>query len=717
MSLPRFSRPLSLALIAALPGLPALAQSVAPGATIQLGTIHLDADNPVKLRFGATAGGVALIDRSDTPGDKAAPTLSEALSGTPGVVVQEFFGGNDQPRIQIRGSGQQQNPAERGLLVLMDGMPVNRADGSYVVGLALPGQAESIEIFRGASANRLGATVLGGALNFASPSGASAPGLRLSVGGGSFGRGDLAASYGIDGEAADTLLRFEHSEAEGYRDYNGSRRTSVGGNVTFATGAATTRLFFSHTDLSFDVAGPLTWDAMLNNPTSHHAGPVPVGGVPTQPGPNVLRDLPHRDTVQTLAGLRTTWENGAQVWDLGLSLSRTDDSFTFPVSGAVRATDGNDATLTARYALQGTGDLPLFEAGLSWSFGEADRDWNHNLRGNPGPAFGRNRLKAETLSLYAGANVEIGGFTLSPAVAFIHAERRNNDLWTGATRPTLTFTPAGPVIGSAPFTATDYDRSWSGFAPSLALSWQPAADQFAWISLSKSYEPPTHDDLIGAIGGTPNSGPTGLATPDLEAQSAVTLEAGWRGTRGALTWDVTAYHSRLKNELLSLRDSSGVQLAAVNAGRTVHSGLELGLSGELSETLSARLAWTWQDFRFDNDPLRGDNKLAGAPENVITLALAWQATEALSLNGKLHWVPGRTPVDNMNTLFNDSYALVDVGAEYAVSETAVVFARVSNLFDERYASSTLVLDQARPDQAAFIPGTGRAFYLGARLNF
>ncbi len=47
----------------------------------------------------------------------------------------------------------------------------------------------------------------------------------------------------------------------------------------------------------------------------------------------------------------------------------------------------------------------------------------------------------------------------------------------------------------------------------------------------------------------------------------------------------------------------------------------------------------------------------------------------------------------------------------------VIFAEVSNLFDETYASSTLVLDQASPLQAAFIPGTGRAFTLGAKLKF
>ncbi|NGM45821.1 TonB-dependent receptor [Rhodobacter sp. SGA-6-6] len=717
----RLSRPALAMLLAGtvLSAAPVLAQSVSPGATIDLGTIWLEADNPVKLRFGVTPGGVTLIDRSAAKDTEVAPRLTDALRLNPGIVLQEFFGGNDQPRIQIRGSGQQQNPAERGLLVMIDGMPVNRADGAYVVGIASPGGAETIEVFRGAAANRLGAAVMGGALNFTSPSGASQPGWRGALGAGSFGRRDLALSYGIDGETADSWFHLEHSESDGFRDYNSSDRTVVGGNVTFAMGEATTRLFFTHTDLSFDVAGPLTWAALQDDPTQVHRGPVMVGGVPTNPGPNVVRDKPHRETVQTLAGLRTTWEGAGGLFDVGLSVGRTDDSFAFPVSAGFRDTEGTDGTLTARYTIPGAGDLPLFEAGFSWSLGEADRDYFHNIGGTRGAAFGSNKLKSETLSIHAGGNVEIGGFTLSPALAFIHASRRNTDLWTGATRPTIAFGPGGPTPGTAPAVSTSYDRDYSGFAPSLALSWKPAEGQFAWVSLAKSFEPPTHDDLIGTVGGTPNSGPAGamFATPDLKAQTAVTLEAGWRGEAGALSWDVTAYHSRLKNELLSLRDTSGAALASVNADRTVHSGLELGLGAALSDTLEARVAWTWQDFRFDNDPLRGDNRLAGAPEHVLTLALDWQATEKLALSGTVHWVPGKTPVDNMNTVFNQPYTLVDLGASWSVGENAVIVAEVTNLLDERYASSTLVVDQASPTQAAFIPGEGRAFYLGAKLAF
>ena len=102
---------------------------------------------------------------------------------------------------------------------------------------------------------------------------------------------------------------------------------------------------------------------------------------------------------------------------------------------------------------------------------------------------------------------------------------------------------------------------------------------------------------------------------------------------------------------------------------------------------------------------------------MISAALEWQATGRLSVNGLVRWIPTRTPVDNMNTVYNRPYVLADLGASYALNADWTVFARVSNLFDKRYAASTLVLDQASAQQAAYIPGQGRALYAGARVRF
>ncbi|HNQ09448.1 MAG TPA: Plug domain-containing protein, partial [Giesbergeria sp.] len=99
-------------------------------------------------------------------------TLRDALDYQPGIVLQDFFGGTDQPRLGIRGSGIQSNPVNRGVLLLQDGLPLNEADGSFIIGLVEPRNAAYISARRGANATTPGATTLGGELDFVSLTGA-----------------------------------------------------------------------------------------------------------------------------------------------------------------------------------------------------------------------------------------------------------------------------------------------------------------------------------------------------------------------------------------------------------------------------------------------------------------------------------------------------------------------------------------------------------------
>ncbi len=710
-------------------------QAAAPTQASQPAQASRPAQATVQERFDALPGGVALVPQQNVP-DTANLTVSRALSSVPGVVVQDFFGGNDQPRIQIRGSGLQQNPVERGILMLQNGLPLNRADGSYIVGFANPRQAEALEVYRGYMANRLGATVLGGAINFVSPTGSTQPGMELTLSGGSFGQIGGSGQAGFKKDNVDGLIQFDVSRRDGFRVYNESERVSVNTNIGVALSEnVTTRFFAGYTNLGFDVAGPLTKAAMYADPRQVHGGPRVVGGVAVDPGPNVLRDQPRREASQFLVGSRTTATFDAHLIDVALGYTYTDDMFRFPISSGVRTTVGGDFTGLVRYAYNpAAAVLPLFETTAQITTGSADRGNYNNQSGYTGTKFGESKLDATTLSLYSGFNIPVlHNVTLSPAISYAHATRGNDDTYGLPTRPTIAYNPMNPTMllpnGAVPTVSTSYARSYDGWSPSLALSYRPDNIHTLFTAVSRSFEPPTHDDLLATVNGTPNSSPgrpnpaqpfapfAAFTTPDLKAQTATTVEGGWRGRTERFSWDAVVYYSWVDNELLSLRDATGASLGAINADKTTHFGIELGAGAKLTDRLSARVAYTYQDFRFDNDPLRGNNRLAGAPRHLINAMLQFQATDSWRLQGAVRWVPDHTPVDNMNTLFANPYVVVDLRTEYKINETFTIFAEVTNLFNETYASSTLIVDQARPDQAAFLPGDGRGFYAGMKARF
>ncbi|MCB1855596.1 MAG: Plug domain-containing protein, partial [Halieaceae bacterium] len=118
-----------------------------------------DADPELIKALDSVPGGTNLI----TPASKTQlTTLSDLFAYEPGVVVQEFFGGFDQPRLNIRGSGLQSNPVSRGVLLLQDYLPLNDADGSFIIGLIQPLATRTMTVQRGANSRVPGAVTLGG---------------------------------------------------------------------------------------------------------------------------------------------------------------------------------------------------------------------------------------------------------------------------------------------------------------------------------------------------------------------------------------------------------------------------------------------------------------------------------------------------------------------------------------------------------------------------
>lgn len=755
----RLLRTVALAALVVVPG-EAMSQSAAPGATVELPVVDVVGAVPKKAakskkkstgaasstdaqtaqtpsggavaegdaeqrgaaaeaarKLDAIAGGTSVVTNADMTA-KATATLAEALAFVPGVVVQNFFGGNDQPRLQIRGSGLQQNPSERGTLVLQDGLPINRADGSYIVGFADPKSAAFAEIYRGYTANRLGATVLGGAINFVSPTGITAPGTEVSVEGGSFGHFATQVQSGVRQGDLDAHASVTYAERDGYREHNESERTNVNINAGARVNEnISTRLFFGYTDLAFDVTGPLPWAQLEQNPKQLCSGP------PNCTGPNVGRDDPRRDAEQFRIGSRTTARYGANLFDAAFGYAYTDDTFTFPVGSGVRETDGGDFTAVLRYAYapDASRALPLFELTGQYVVGSADRNYFINRRGDKGLLFGANELDSTTLSVHAALNIPLAErLTVSPAIAYSYASRENDDVFTGA-RPRYN-AASDSYVASLPFAGTSYDRSYSEWTPSLALSYDIAREQTIFAAVSRSFEPPTQDDLIASIQGTPNTsagtnpGTAMFATPNLDAQTATTLEGGWKGRTPALAWSAIAYYSWVEDELLNLRDAFGNSLGAANADKTTHFGVEIGAAFDITTNLSARTAYTYQDFRFDGARFHG-NRLAGAPRHLLNAALRYTFVPGLWVEAEANWVPDDTPVDNANTLFNQAFAVVDVRSSYALTRNFTVFGEVSNVFDKTYASATLIVDTAAANQAAFLPGDGRAFILGAKAKF
>ena len=121
-------------------------------------------------------------------------TLADTFFLSPGIVAQPRFG-SDEARISIRGSGLQRTFHGRGIRFMQDGIPLNLADGGFDMQSIDPLTASHVNVWRGGNALANGSSTLGGAIDYLSNTGYSAPGYstRLEAGSYDYLRTRLAA--------------------------------------------------------------------------------------------------------------------------------------------------------------------------------------------------------------------------------------------------------------------------------------------------------------------------------------------------------------------------------------------------------------------------------------------------------------------------------------------------------------------------------------------
>jgi iron complex outermembrane receptor protein len=269
--------------------------------------------------------------------------------------------------------------------------------------------------------------------------------------------------------------------------------------------------------------------------------------------------------------------------------------------------------------------------------------------------------------------------------------------------------------GRTPSPALYSSLAFDDVSPRAALLWSPDRRVSVHVGVSRSIEPPTFDDMVVVQGTYPN---LSAVVHRLTPQSAVTVEVGAGGSAGPFGWNITFYRAEWRSEILQLADAAGVPRGAINADRTRHDGLESSLSWHLLEgphKLTLTATSTIGRYTFDDDPVYGSNRLAGAPPHTGSAELRYEHPAGMFAAIESNWVGGPIPVDNANHLTYGGYVLWQIRGGWRPVPRLLVFATVRNVFDRAHIASTAgVLDVARnpPATSIFLPGSGRAFTLG-----
>lgn len=268
-----------------------------------------------------------------------------------------------------------------------------------------------------------------------------------------------------------------------------------------------------------------------------------------------------------------------------------------------------------------------------------------------------------------------------------------------------------------------------GFSPSVGVTLEPFDGSQFYVNYSNTMRAPSVIESVSAFNSV-------VANADVKPERSSNWEVGTNLTRdglltgedrgmlklGYFNWGVKDYIAR------SVRNGSGpLTLNIENIDRAKFSGIELsgryeigGFTADLSANYFLNVEYCRTAGTCENKSLYGDYATNHVqPEYTIDLTLSQKLLEdQLTVGGRISHVGPRAIGHGDVTAQGASefislvdwkpYTLVDVFAEYRITEDLTAAVRVENLFDRFYVDPLGLVTQ---------PGPGRTFYASLTGSF
>lgn len=650
-----------------------------------------------------TPGNVTVLD-GDANYRRVVGNMADLLRDVPGVWAQSGSGG-DAMFLSIRGSNLDATDYDNnGVKLFQDGLPVTTADGNNHNRFLDPLQARSIVIARGANALTYGASTLGGAIDVMSPTASDGdPGMLFLDADSDGGFGARLRAGGMTGDL-DGLLTLEGRHRDGYRAHSRQNRVGLYANAGWKVSEAfDLRLFATRIDNRQQLSGALTR--------------AQFDADPWQANPSAVSGNYQLNVTSTRLAATGDWRIG-EGRRLQFGLSWENQSLYHPIVDKVLVD------------FDGPGPNPPVEV-FSLLIDTDQRTVGGMLRygviaGNHDLLLGLNLADTR---VHGGNYRNDGGRRNGQTDAVDNLSRSVElfavDRWRFAPGWTLVYGAQGVwtsrdvrILHLADGSLRHPKGDFGAINPRLGLIREIGANGQAYASLSRLFEPPTTFELRddarggGAVldpmrGNVVEVGLRGSTPSDAQA-------TGWR-------WDLSAYYARIRDEILSIDNPAapGTSLT-VNVPATVHAGIEAqwATSMPLAQggwRLEPMLGASFNMFRFDADPVYGDNRLPAAPRYVLRGELMLRRDDGLFFGPTFDRV-GQRFADFANGYRVGGYTLF--GLRFGIARDRWDgYVELRNLFDRDYVGSLGVRNAATAGDAILQPGAPRSVQAGIRIRF
>jgi len=233
---------------------------------------------------------------------------------------------------------------------------------------------------------------------------------------------------------------------------------------------------------------------------------------------------------------------------------------------------------------------------------------------------------------------------------------------------------------------------WDFVNYQIGAVYKPTANTSVYASYATSSTPPTIS--AGDQNGGTGTGTGNLATTLLDPEETESFEIGAKANLFNDRLAVSGALFKTVRKNAQIQTEPGVY---EQAGEAEVQGLELGVSGNVTDKWQVFGGYTWMDSELTEGAYNNVNvgdELANTPEHSASLFTTYRLMPKLSLGGGVYYV-GKSFGGNQggaggggNRIYAPAYTRVDLFASYDITDRASLQLNVQNAGDEEYIIRT-----------------------------
>lgn len=198
---------------------------------------------------------------------------------------------------------------------------------------------------------------------------------------------------------------------------------------------------------------------------------------------------------------------------------------------------------------------------------------------------------------------------------------------------------------------------------------------------------------------------------NLKPESTNAYEIGFSGHNEKFRYDIVLFYNDVSNMIAQVTGTYNGKAAYTfeNVADAYTGGLELSLKYDFTPDLKGSLYYT----ELQTKNRETDKALEFQPERTVLLGLDYQATSDLNLGVFAKYIGRQHYTDTLNRGANnetthettaDAFTLLDLRADYAISEKVTLYGGINNITDESVENM-------------IGSNMGRYYFMGARVHF